>query len=97
MTQLVESKYNKPVTVYGHSLGGSLAEKSGANGHIITKNKGVGIMDIGKTIPQNQIDYRNKNDVVSLLSLTQPHLNNNLREQQLDYKPTDILNNHFII
>ena len=96
LTQLVETKYNQPANVYGHSLAGQLAEKSGANGKIITYNKGTGVMDIGKTIPQNQIDYHNKNDVVSLLSLTQPHPYNNLREHDTSKGAFDIIGNHII-
>ena len=64
LTELVKDKYGKPANVIGHSLGGSLAEKSGAHGHIVTHNKGTGIYDIGRTIPKNQTDYRNKNDIV---------------------------------
>ena len=93
----MESKYIKPVTVFGSSLGGSLAERSGAHGRIVTHNMGVGIMDIGKTIPRNQVDYRNKNNLVSLLALTQPHQFNNLREKQLNYKPNDFFSNHGIL
>ena len=55
LTQLVETKYNKPANIYGHSLGGSLAEQSGAHGKIITYNKGVCPFDIGKTIPKTRL------------------------------------------
>lgn len=73
LTKQVEKKYNKPVDVFGHSLGGSLAERSGATGNIITYNKGAGIEDIGKTIPKNQTDIRSKADIPSLFSLTQKY------------------------
>ena len=96
LTKLAEEKYKKPVNVFGDSLGGSLAEKSGASGKIITHNKGVGIGDIFKTIPKNQTDYRNKNDAVSLLSLTQNHLYNNLIEKDTGKNPLNILGNHTI-
>jgi hypothetical protein len=96
LTKLVEDKYHQPVNVFGHSLGGSLAEKSGAAGRIFTHNKGTGIFDIGRNIPRNQVDYRNKNDIVSLLSLTQSHPHNNLRETQLSNNKYDILGNHKI-
>ena len=96
LTKLAEEKYKKPVNVFGDGLGGSLAEKSGANGQIITHNKGTGIGDLFKTIPKNQIDYRNKNDAVSLLSLTQNHLYNNLIEKDTGKNPLDILGNHTI-
>jgi hypothetical protein len=73
LTKQVEKKYGKPADVFGHSLGGSLAEASGAKGNIITYNKGVGVAGIGKTIPKNQTDIRTKADIVSVLSLTQKH------------------------
>jgi hypothetical protein len=78
LTKKVEQKYGKPADVYGHSLGGTLAEKSGAKGNIVTYNKGVGIGDIGKKIPKNQTDIRTKSDVVSALALTQKHSNGDL-------------------
>ena len=78
LTKKVETKYGKPVDVFGHSLGGSLAEQSGAKGKIITFNKGVGIAGIGKTIPNNQTDIRSMNDIVSGLALTQKYNNGSL-------------------
>ena len=97
LTKEVERKYQKPANVYGDSLGGTLAERSGASGKIITHNKGTGFFDIGKTIPKNQIDYRNTNDVVSLLSLTQNHLYNNLVQKKTGKSELDILGNHQIL
>lgn len=76
LVQKVEAKYGKPADVYGSSLGGTVAEYSGAHGNIITHNKGVGIAEIGKVIPKNQTDIRSSNDLVSLLSITQPHKGN---------------------
>ena len=76
LTKQVEKKYGKPADVFGHSLGGRLAEESSARGKITTFNKGVGYGDIGKTIPKNQTDIRTKADVVSLLSLTQKYNGN---------------------
>lgn len=78
LTKKVEKKYGKPADVFGHSLGGRIAEQSGAKGNIITYNKGVGYGDIGKTIPKNQTDIRAKSDVVSALTLTQKHSNGDL-------------------
>jgi hypothetical protein len=78
LTKQVEKKYGKPVDVFGHSLGGSLAEASGASGKITTYNKGVGIAGIGKSIPKNQTDIRAKSDVVSALALTQKYKNGDL-------------------
>ena len=82
LTKLVEDKYHQPANVFGHSLGGDLAEKSGAHGKIITYNKGTGIMDIGRTIPKNQFDIRTTKDPVSILSLTQKHKYGNLQQLQ---------------
>jgi hypothetical protein len=67
----VESKYGKSADVYGHSLGGYRAEKSGASGNIYTFNKGAGIFDIGKKISDKQTDIRTSKDVVSALSIGQ--------------------------
>eukprot|EP01038_Epipyxis_sp_PR26KG_P013991 gene13991-18762_t len=65
-------KYGQPLTILGHSLGGSLAEHSGSkNDKIITVDKGVGVFGIGKNISKNQTDIRSANDPVSLLALTQ--------------------------
>ena len=65
-------KYGQPLTIVGHSLGGSLAEHSGnKNDKIITVDKGVGLFGIGKNIRKNQTDIRSANDPVSLLALTQ--------------------------
>ena len=71
LAKQVESKYGQPVDVYGHSLGGYRAEKSGASGNIYTYNKGAGIKDIGKKIPDKQTDIRTEKDIVSLLSIGQ--------------------------
>eukprot|EP01038_Epipyxis_sp_PR26KG_P015501 gene15501-20920_t len=70
----VRKKYNKPITIVGHSLGGSLAEHAGGD-KVITIDKGVGIFGIGKKIKSNQTDIRIANDPVSLLSLTQQNKN----------------------
>jgi hypothetical protein len=70
ITKKVQEKYNKPVSAYGTSLGGHLAEKSGAQ-NVYTYNKATGIKDIFKTIPKTQKDYRTEKDVVSFPSLFQ--------------------------
>lgn len=75
LTKQVEKKYGKPADVFGHSLGGTISEKSGASGNIYTFNKGTGIGDIGRTIPKKQTDIRTSNDLVSALSLTQKYKN----------------------
>ena len=95
LTKLVEDKYGRPANVFGHSLGGKLAEESGARGHIYTDNKATGLGDIGKVIPKQQTDYRNRNDAFSLLSVTQKH-DGNLKTKVLDNHPLDIFGNHKI-
>lgn len=67
----VESKYGQSASAVGHSLGGYRAEKSGVSGNIYTYNKGAGIFDIGKKIPEKQTDIRTSKDIVSALSLGQ--------------------------
>lgn len=71
LAKQVESKYGQSADVFGHSLGGYRAEKSGATGNIYTFNKGAGIYDIGKTISPKQTDIRTSKDIVSLLSIGQ--------------------------
>lgn len=67
----LRQKYpEKPIISVGHSLGGSIAEKSGAD-RSITFNKGVGFGDIGKQIPSTQTDIRTRYDLPSILSTTQ--------------------------
>ena len=73
LTKLVEDKYHRPADVFGHSLGGSLGEKSGSKGDTYTYNKGAGIFDIGRTIPENQTDYRTTSDPISIISTSQKH------------------------
>jgi hypothetical protein len=81
LTKLVEDKYKTSADVFGHSLAGSLSEKSGNHGNIYTYNKAVGLgMDLFKTIPKNQYDVRTSNDIVSLGGLTQSHPYNNFNE-----------------
>lgn len=81
LTDKVFKKYKKPVNLYGSSLGGALAEYAGDKSNnenlIYTYNKATGIDDIFKPIPENQIDVRTNNDVVSLLSKTQNYANPN--------------------
>ena len=67
--------------MFGHSLGGALAGKSGSKGNITTYNKGVGLGDIGKAIPKNQTDIRTTRDPVSIISNLQKY-NGNLKEIQ---------------
>jgi hypothetical protein len=71
ITQKVEAKYGKPANAIGHSLGGRLAETSGARGRVVTYNKAAGLADIGKRTSSNQVDYRTSIDLPSLLSVGQ--------------------------
>jgi hypothetical protein len=73
VTRLTETKYGVPADAVGHSLGGRLAEVSGAHGEIITFNKAAGLGDLF-AIPEageRQLDVRTAPDAVSLLSTTQ--------------------------
>jgi hypothetical protein len=68
LVDTLREKYpGKQITSVGHSLGGSLAEKSGAD-RIITFNKGAGLGDIGRSIPISQTDIKTKYDLPSFLS-----------------------------
>lgn len=72
ITQKTEAKYGLPTDAFGHSLGGRVAEHSGANGYIMTYNKAVGLFDARTQVSKNQIDYRSPKDIVSALSVFQP-------------------------
>ena len=72
ITKKVEHKYHTSANTVGHSLGGRLAENSGAHGDIITYNKAVGLGDVGtKKNSKRQLDVRNSGDIVSVLGHTQ--------------------------
>ena len=72
ITQKVQDKYKTHADSVGHSLGGSLAEKSKAGGEIITYNKGTGLADLfKKKNSQRQLDITTKGDLVNGLGLTQ--------------------------
>ena len=74
-----EAKYGKPAELYGHSLGGAIAEYVGTqNNPIVTVNKWAGPLDIGKIIPENQLDIRHTNDYVSSVAPWQYHNHDNL-------------------
>ena len=79
LTNKVAEKYDKPVNLFGHSLGGKLAEyvgeKTNKEGLIYTMNKAIGIQDVGKKIQSNQIDVRTNIDPVSIISTTQRYDN----------------------
>lgn len=73
LNKKVEQKYGKPVDAVGHSLAGRLIENSGAKGNIITYNKAAGLGDIGKSFSKKQLDIKTSEDLPSLLSNTQYH------------------------
>jgi hypothetical protein len=66
----IQEKYKKPVSAYGTSLGGKLAEESGAS-QVYTYNKAVGVKDLFKKIPSSQTDIRTSKDIISFPSFTQ--------------------------
>lgn len=53
------------VIAAGHSLGGYLAQHSGAD-HVMTFNK-LSIGDENETLAEHQVDFRNRSDIASLL------------------------------
>lgn len=71
LVKAVNEKYHKDPNLYGHSLGGALAENAGTTGKVTTFNKGTSPTDAFKYIPDNQEDIRTKNDVVSMFSIFQ--------------------------
>lgn len=71
LTRQVEAKYKRPANAVGHSLGGRLAETSGAGGRVVTYNKAAGLGDLFKRTGPNQVDYRTATDLPSLLSVGQ--------------------------
>ena len=77
ITLAAENKYGV-VDAVGHSLGGTLASYSRANGRIVTFNKGAGIFSLFNRTPDNETDYRTDLDVVSVLSYFENHLKGNI-------------------
>ena len=72
ITQQVQNKYKSEADAVGHSLGGSLAEKSKNGGEIITYNKGTGLLDMFKKKNSGrQLDITTKGDLVNGLGITQ--------------------------
>ncbi|KAJ1629672.1 hypothetical protein T492DRAFT_840612 [Pavlovales sp. CCMP2436] len=67
LMEKVQAKYG-PAHAIGHSLGGHLAEHSGAHGIILTVDKAVGIRDLGAQANPNELDIRAKGDPISALS-----------------------------
>jgi len=71
LIQRVKDKYQVEPNLYGHSLGGHLVSGANTKGTITTFNKGVGLGDLFKRMPDNQKDIRTTGDLVSVLSATQ--------------------------
>ena len=67
ITLAAENKYGT-VDAVGHSLGGTLASYSSANGKIVTFNKGAGLFALFDKTPPNEVDFRCRFDIVSVLS-----------------------------
>ncbi|KAJ1627120.1 hypothetical protein T492DRAFT_842611 [Pavlovales sp. CCMP2436] len=67
LMEKVQAKYG-PAHAIGHSLGGHLAEHSGARGLILTVDKAVGVRDLGAQTNPNELDIRARGDAVSALS-----------------------------
>ena len=65
----VRERYNKPLTITGHSLGGSLSEYvAKPEDTVYTVDKGTGFTDIGKKINDKQTDFRSPTDIISIFS-----------------------------
>eukprot|EP01040_Poterioochromonas_malhamensis_P000306 gene306-323_t len=67
--QLAEQKYkDADITTIGHSLGAKVAEDANKNKHEqITLNGATTAFDIGKKVPDNQVNIRTTLDPVSVL------------------------------
>lgn len=68
LVKRVEAKYGRPAHAVGHSLGGRIAERSGANGIILTADKAAGLADMKPQSNPRQLDVRVAGDPVSALS-----------------------------
>lgn len=69
VTKSVQQKYRQPVDAVGHSLGGRLASRSGADGHVVTFNRAQGLGDIlgGGKANDRHTHMRISGDPVSML------------------------------
>ena len=74
----VETHYGQQPTTVSHSLGSALAIHSNPTGVNYTYNRGIGLGDIGKTVPKRTHEYRNSRDIVSGLSFLQKKPHNNV-------------------
>jgi hypothetical protein len=74
VTRKAQEKYGKKASHIGYSLGGMVAERVAAKGApVTTYNSGIGLYDIGKTVPKNHTTIRVSTDLVSLGATTQKH------------------------
>ena len=71
ITDAARDKYEREPGAVGHSLGGRLAQVTGARGPVVTYNAAAGLGDIGREVPSNVQNIRSPGDIVSLLSRTQ--------------------------
>lgn len=72
ITDQAREKYGHEPGAVGHSLGGRLAQESGARGPVVTYNAAAGLGDFGRQVPANVQQVRTPFDVVSVISRTQP-------------------------
>lgn len=93
VTNKAKKIYNTKVDSVSHSYGGWLTENSGADGNLITYNKAVGLGDIGKSFPSNQLDIRVHGDIPSLLSYFQTSNKEIIHNKHLN---KNIINSHDI-
>jgi len=70
LTQKVKKKYKQPVSAVGHSLGGRLAERSGADGSVLSVNPAIGPADAFKRRGKKTQVLRTTMDAVSALDVT---------------------------
>jgi len=81
LTTRMREKYNRPVTAVGHSLGGRLAAKSGAD-RSISVNPAVGPRDAFRPRGAKETVLRTAADAVSLLDLTRRGGNSETLQQR---------------
>lgn len=87
LNKKIESKYNKPVSGVGHSLGGHLIENGGLKGNVITYNKAASFADIGRTHNKRQVDLKTRNDIPSFLSGYQEHNVEIIKQKERSINP----------
>ena len=87
LVEAVKQKYNTTPHLYGHSLGGAIAENASRGNKVTTYNKLVTPLDIFKRNPSNQIDIRTSGDIVSALGKLQTG-----NKQEIDFNKGPLRN-----